>query len=264
MTVRYHGPKGQRAAYQCDRRRFQDGQGGMCWSVPARPLDTAVETHMLEALTPENLDLALAVLHQMEADARELDRHWQLQLARARYEAQRAERQFDVVDPENRWVARTPERRWNEKLQQVEARDQASAEAQHIQRLEVSPEERQPILRLAADLPAVWQAPTTPQADRQELLSPLVKQLALTPVEGAPRQTPVQVRWHTNATAELWVPRPSKRERLRTPPAVVDTIATLAAGRTDDAIAAALNARGLHSGRGQPCTAAAVAWIRYK
>jgi hypothetical protein len=70
------------------------------------------------------------------------------------------------------------------------------------------------------------------------------------------------VRWHTNATTELWVPRPSTRDRLRTPPGVVDTIATLAAGRTAAAIAAVLNARGLHSGRGPPFTAAAVAWIR--
>jgi hypothetical protein len=72
------------------------------------------------------------------------------------------------------------------------------------------------------------------------------------------------VLWPTHATTELWGPRPSKRERLRTPPAVVDTSATLAAGRTDDAIAAALNAHGLHSGRGQPFTATAVAWIRDK
>jgi DNA invertase Pin-like site-specific DNA recombinase len=264
LTVRYHGPTGQRAAYQCDRRRFQDGQRGMGWSVPAQPIDAAVETHVLEALTPENLDLAVAVLHQMEADARELDRQWQLQLERARYEAQRAARQFDAVEPENRLVARTLERRWNETLQQVEALEQAYAEARRRQRLEVSPEERQQILRLAADLPAVWQAPTTTQTDRKELLRLLVKQIALTPVEGSPRQTQVQVLWHTHATTELWVPRPSKRERLRTPPAVVDTIATLAAGRTDDAIAAALNAHGLHSGRGQPFTATAVAWIRYK
>jgi DNA invertase Pin-like site-specific DNA recombinase len=264
MTVRYHGPKGQRAVYQCDRRRFHDGQGGRCWSVPASPIDAAVETHLLEALTPENLDLALAVLHQMEADARELDRHWQLQLERARYAVQRAERQFDAVDPENRLGARTLERRWNEKLQQVEALERAYAEARRIQRLEVSLEERPQILRLAADLPAVWQAPTTTQAERKELLSLLVKQIALTPVEGSPRQTQVQVLWHTEATTALWVPRPSQRDRWRTPPTVVETIAALATGRTDDAIAAALNARGLQSGRGPPFTAAAVAWIRDK
>jgi hypothetical protein len=198
----------------------------------------------------------------MEADARELDRQWQLPLERARYEAQRAARQCDAVDPENRLVARTLERRWHETLQPVEALEQAYAEAQRRQRLAVSPQARQPILRRAADLPAVWQAPPTTQTDRKELWRWLVKPIALTPVAGSPRQTQGPVRWHTHATTARWVPRPSMRERLRTPPAVVDTSATLAAGRTDDAIAAALNAHGRHSGRGQPCTAAAVAWIR--
>jgi len=264
MTVRYYGPGGRRAAYQCDRRRFQDGQGGMCWSVPASPLDAAVERHVLGALTRENLDLALAVLTQLEADARELDHHWQLQLERARYEAQRAERQFDAVEPENRLVARTLERRWNEKLQQVEALERTYAEARRSQRLEVSPHERQQILRLAADLPAVWKALTTTQADRKELLSLLVKQIALTPVDGPPRQTRMQVLWYTQATTELVISRPNKQERLRTPLEVVDAIARLATGRTDDAIAAALNALGLRSGRNQPLTSDAVAWIRYK
>lgn len=159
-------------------------------------------------------------------------------------------------------MTRTRKRRWHETLQQGEALAQASAAAQRRQRRAVSPEARQHILRLAADLPAGWQAPTTTQTDRQALWRLRVKQLALTPGEGSPRQTPGPALWHPHATTARWVPRPRTRERLRTPPAVVDTSTPLAAGRTDDAIAAALNAHGLHRGRGQPCTAAAGAWSR--
>src|SRR5262249_6903648 len=86
-------------------------------------------------------------------------------LERARYEAQRAEHQYDVVDPEHRLVARTLERRWNEKLQQLQELEQAYTTAQRTQRLDVTPQERQQILRLAADLPALWPAPEgTPRA----------------------------------------------------------------------------------------------------
>jgi hypothetical protein len=262
MTGRDPGPNGQRAASQCARRRFQDGQRGLCWRVPAQPLDAAVETHGLEALPPEHVALAVAVLHQREADARELHRPWPLPLERACDEAQRAARQCEAVEPENRLVARTLERRWHETLPPVEALAQAHAEARRRQRREVSPAERQHSLRLAADLPAVWQAPTTTQTDRKALWRWLVTQSALTPVEGSPRQPQGQGRWHTRATTDLWVPRPRPRDRRRTPLAVVDTIATLAAGRTDDASAAALNTHGLHRGRGQPGTAAAVAWMR--
>ena len=62
---------------------------------------------MLEAITQENLDISLAVLNELDQQAAELEHHWQLRLERARYEAERAERQFDAVEPENRLVART-------------------------------------------------------------------------------------------------------------------------------------------------------------
>jgi hypothetical protein len=125
LTVRDHGPTGQRAAYHCARRRFPDGPGGRCWRVPAPPLAAAVETPGLAALTPAHVDLALAVLHQLAVEARELDRHGPLPLARARDAAPRAARQFEAVDPENRVVARPLARRGNETRQQGEAREQA-------------------------------------------------------------------------------------------------------------------------------------------
>ena len=103
MTVHYQGQERAARSSQCDRRRMYDGQGGMCWSVAARRIDAAVETHALATRTLTNLDLALAVLTQMEADARELDRHWQSQRERARCEAQRAARQVDAVAPKAAW-----------------------------------------------------------------------------------------------------------------------------------------------------------------
>jgi hypothetical protein len=93
MSVRYQGTGGRHPIYECQRWRLHDGQGGIGWSVPARPIDAAVAAHGLATVTPANLDLALEVLTQFEQDAAERDRQWQLQLERARYEAQRAERQ---------------------------------------------------------------------------------------------------------------------------------------------------------------------------
>jgi DNA invertase Pin-like site-specific DNA recombinase len=264
MTVRYYGTGGRYAVYQCARRHLHDGQGGICWTVPAGPLDASVEAHVLAALTQDNLELALAVLTQMEEDAHGLDRHWQAQLERARYAVQRAERQYDAVEPENRLVARALERRWNEQLQHLQEVERAYAEARRTQRLEVSPEERYQILRLAADLPTVWRAATTTQADRKRLLGLLVKQVALTPLDTVPRQTQVQVLWHTEATTTLTVARPSRHERTRTPSDVIRTITTLAPTHTDAAIAALLNARGVQSGKGHAFTVAAVVWVRRK
>src|SRR5439155_22354442 len=176
----------------------------------------AVEAHVLAAVTPANLELALEVLAQFEQDAAERDHQWQLQLERAHYEARRAERQYEAVDPDHRLVARTLERRWNEKLQQLQELEQAYTTAQRTQRLDVTPQERQQILRLAADLPAVWRAPTTTQVERKELLGLLVKQIALTPVEPPQRETRFQLLSHTAAQSDLQVPRMPADAPVRT------------------------------------------------
>ena len=160
-------------------------------------------------------------------------------------------------------MARPLERRWHETLPQLQERAPASPAAQRPQRLDVTPQERQQLRRLAADLPAVGRAPTTTQAERQELLGLLVQQLALTPVEAPQRQTRMQLLWHPTATTALAVARRRPPERVRTPPPVIEALATLASGRTDAAMAEALHAQGLSSGRGRPFTATAVAWMRH-
>ncbi len=137
MSPRYYGTGGQRASYECNQQRKQDGQVGTCWTVAAAAIDAALASHVLEAITQENLDISLAVLNELDQQAAELEHQWQLKIERARYEAERACRQFDAVEPENRLVARTLERRWNEKLQQLAELEGAYAQAQQVQRLEL-------------------------------------------------------------------------------------------------------------------------------
>src|SRR5215469_13438744 len=73
-------------------------------------IDGAVERLLLEALTPDRLALAIAALGELENEARALEHQWSLKRERARYEAERARRQYDAVEPENRLVARSLER----------------------------------------------------------------------------------------------------------------------------------------------------------
>ena len=84
-------------------------------------LDTQVEQRFLEALRPDQVALALAALAQLEQEEQAERKQWELRLERARYEAKRAERQYQAVEPENRLVARSLERQWEEKLRAVEA-----------------------------------------------------------------------------------------------------------------------------------------------
>lgn len=264
MSPRYYGNGGKRAAYECNQQRKQDGQVGMCWSVAATAIDAAVAAHVLEAVSCQQLDISLAVLEELDQQAAEWEHYWHLRLERARYEAQRAQRQFDAVEPENRLVARTLEKRWNEKLQQLAELEAGYAQAKAVERLELSEIERQQILRLAADLPAVWHSPTTIASERKEMLGLLVKQVAITPVDRPTRQTQVKILWHTGATTELVLNRPSSQQKLSTSSEVIQAIRELATGRTDVEIADELNHLGLVSGKGRAFTASSVAWIRLK
>ncbi len=96
------------------------------------------------------------------------------------------------------------------------------------------------------------------------MLGLLVKQVAITPVDSPVRQTRIAILWHTGATSELVSDRPSIKQKLATPSAVIEAIRELTATHSDAEIAQWLNQRGLLSGRGLAFTTSSVAWIRWK
>lgn len=85
------------------------------------------------------------------------DRQAELAQESARFEAKRAHRQYDVVDPDNRLVAGELERRWNERLAVVRQREEAVAALRASRKHEaLGPEQRQEYLALGADLERAW------------------------------------------------------------------------------------------------------------
>ena len=259
MTVRYTS-NGTTPSYECNQVHKQQG-GPTCQFVRGDGVDAAVACLFLNALQPAQLEVSLATLEQIEDQERQVERQWHLHLERARYEADLARRRFLAVEPENRLVARNLEKDWNEKLAAVEQleREQASLPAGAAQRL--SPEERQRILGLAEDLPALWHAPTTTPAEHKQLLRLLLKDVTLTKEASTIR---VALRWQTGACQTLEVPRPPRScDARRTPAEVVTRVRVLAADHTDRQVAERLNAEGWKSGQGGTFTSNKVQWIRY-
>ena len=156
MTTNYHTD--QRPSYECSSRRDQAttpdlpvGGRGHAWT-PRSP------SALLAALTPEQVALALAAADEVTDRRQRVSRAAELAVERARYEADRAERAFHAVEPENRLVARTLEARWETKLAALAEAEQALEAARDT--LPPLPS-RADLERLAADLPALWHAPTT-------------------------------------------------------------------------------------------------------
>ena len=258
MNVRYL-QDGTTPSYECRQAHAQLAEK-TCQTMRGDGIDQAVASCFLEAIQPAHLAVSLATLDQLEARAQQLDRQWQLRLERAQYEADLARRRYVAVDPDNRLVARSLERDWNEKLREVEQLQREYLALPKPTALLITPEQRQRILRLAQNVPAVWHAPTTTQAERKQLLRYLIKDVTLTKRE---RVIEVRIRWRTEALTDVTVPRPKVvADARRTDAQVVARVRELAPTHTATQIALLLNEEGLHPGLGGDFTASKVDWIR--
>lgn len=245
MSARY----GNSWTYSC---WGEHGKGReTCWGVAGAAIDRAVEKLFLKAMVPDELDLSLAVEHEVRQQADSLEKAWRTRIEQARYEARHAERRYKAVDPDNRVVARTLESDWEHRLRELEAVEKQYAEARRTARVELTTQDRERIRQLARDLPAVWAAPTTLPADRKAMLRLAIEAIAVNPVDVPRRSTRIKVQWTSGAVDELMVPRFHKGEYRKNPSQAILRIRELAAaGLRDDEIAAQLGAEGLRTGTG--------------
>lgn len=264
MTLHYSGPRGDWPVYKCRYTQAEYG-GKACQEVRALAVDAAVEELVLAALAPDQLALALGALDELAIEAQTLQRQWQLRLERARYEAQRAERQYQAVEPEHRLVARSLEQRWEAALYAAEQLEHEYQAWCGEQALPITAEDRHAILALGQDLPALWHAPTTTPAERKRLLRLVVREVLLDQHRGQ-GQVWLQVDWQTGAFTEHWVTRRvhsyaayAAGERLQ------QRLRELAASACEDEeIAATLNREGFRTARGQAFRSGLVWRLRHQ
>jgi hypothetical protein len=117
---------------------------------------------------------------------------------------------------------------------------------------------------LGGDLHQVWDAPTTTDKDRKQLLRTLLEEVTLTvhrdPAEG---RADLLLRWKGGAISELTVPLKRQPPKLRTPEDTVELVRRLAAHYRDDLIAAMLNKQGRTTATGMSFTAGRVQSLRH-
>ncbi len=204
MYVRY-GRTDRRPSYVCSTLRSDYGLP-LCQSVTAAEVETWVAEQVLEALQPAVLEASLDVAAEVEQRRRQVIRHWEQRIERARYEADRAARQYQACEPENRLVARTLERRWEEALEAVQ---QLEAEFDRFTRTQprlLDETDRERIRRLAGEVPALWRASTTTPADRRQVVRLLVDRVVLT-VDPGDDRVAVRVEWAGGAVRERTIHR---------------------------------------------------------
>jgi DNA invertase Pin-like site-specific DNA recombinase len=182
LTIHYGSHNG-RGYYTCHRQSY-DPEAPRCPSVPSKLVDGLVAEQLMLALEPASLELSVQASQDVQRERDRLHGLWKQRLERAHYETERARRQYNAVDPENRLVARTLERAWEEALQQERQLQEEYDRFLRDSPPQVSAAERERIAALAADIPALWQAPTTTAADRKEIVRHVVQRVEATVPNG--------------------------------------------------------------------------------
>jgi hypothetical protein len=200
---------GKGLRYVCSRRMVDYGED-LCQSLPGKPLDELVAKVIFQALEPAALEISLRVAEDIEAQRAQLVRHWEQRLERARYAVERAFRQYNVVEPENRLVARTLERQWEEALGAEEElkREYERFLPQHPPCL--SAQERNAIRQLSSDIPAIWHASSTTPMERQAIVRQLIERITVT-VDGRTEKVKVEFQWAGGHKTETVLIRPVAR-----------------------------------------------------
>ncbi|WP_287299527.1 hypothetical protein [Mesorhizobium sp.] len=252
MTVRYSGPDSACPVYCCLADRNQTGSS-LCQEVRAPAVDELVARILLKALEPDQIAIAIAALDEIAEETRSLEKQWALRRERARYDAERARRQYDTVEPENRLVARTLEKAWEDKLRLVDEIEQEYRRWSDREPLVLQAQDHAALRELAENLPAIWHSETTQPEDRKRILRFIVQEVVLDQkkIRG---QVAIRILWQTGATSEHQIQRrvQSYDRDYGELELVRERITELnAAGDMDRQIAKILNDEGVRSARGK-------------
>jgi DNA invertase Pin-like site-specific DNA recombinase len=260
MSLRYHRRHGREVPdYVCQKDTIEQGKSKACQFIPGESVDQAVGELILESLTPLNLESVFEVQKRLEERMQEIDRLRRQRVERARHETERARNRYMQVDPANRLVADSLEADWNEKLRLLGEAEETCRQQSQQDHNSLNEAQKQEILNLASDFPALWKDEHTSNQDRKRMAGLIVRDVTL-----IKEQTiTVQVRFKGGASKVLQLPLPKRAWELRkTEARIVKEIDALLEHHTEAQIAASLNRRGWLSGGGKAFTVGIIAQLR--
>jgi DNA invertase Pin-like site-specific DNA recombinase len=264
MQIAYSGKGGASHRYACVRGRDLHATGKACQSLGGKRLEKAVLGAFLDAVTPAGIEATAGAIRELEQQHEQRLAGQRLALERAEFEAERAERQFDACEPENRLVARTLEGKLEQALSDAERERGKLAALERSRPAPLTDHERQALTRLAHDLPRLWEAKSTSDRDRKELLRTLIGEVVLT-IHASERRAALEICWEGGARTELAVRLGTNVfERRRTSEDTIELIRRLAAHHPDRQIAQTLSRQGRLTASGLPFTQARVQSVRVR
>jgi len=231
---------GDSVRYRCQPKADMVNGGVFCQAMDAGRVDRAVLREILGVLQPAALEVSAQAIAAAQADDADRLAVFVTAVERARFKAERARRQFDAIEPENRLVARNLEAAWESRLVALHHAE-AALEAQRERRPpKLSNAELDWLESAGADFEAVLGAPTTTNRDRKELIRILVAEVGLT-TDLETRTAAIVIAWRGGAHSTLTVEmqRPGANYRVAAEE-TVDLVRRLASLYDDTMIATIL------------------------
>jgi len=261
LRVYYQG-RSSSPGYYCSASTLVNGRGAYCLRVGGLQIDEAVARAFLDTVAPAGIEAAVLSEEQLLADEQTALKQWRLQLERARYEAERAERRYRTVEPENRLVARTLETEWECRLADLAAAEAELTRRQNQRPARLTEQQRNRIRSLGSDLMRVWDASTTTDRDRKELLRTLLEEVNIT-LDKDNSQIHLIMRWRGGTVSALNLPLKRYHPApIRTDEDTVELVRRLAVHYPDGVIAGIVNRQGRRTAHGDRFTANKIGNLR--
>jgi DNA invertase Pin-like site-specific DNA recombinase len=217
MQVAYRS--GGRPAYRCGRANQMYG-ARTCQLIGGRRLHDTILDELLAALAPATLAATARAMADAQARHRQNLAVFERAAERARYEADRALRQYDNIEPENRLVARTLETVLEDKLAAVRTAENQLAAQRARRPVTLTDEETAWITTAGADLRAIFNAPATTHTQRKELIRAVITEIVITSANpgdnGSGRTCQIRIIWQGGASTEVQMPLPASGQHSRT------------------------------------------------
>jgi DNA invertase Pin-like site-specific DNA recombinase len=262
LYVQYSGTTGRVPRYGCHGGRDNRGSAA-CLSLGALRVDQAVAEEVLAALQPGGVQASLLALEQLTHGHNEKRAALTLTLERARYEARRAQRHYEAVDPDNRLVAGELEKRWNTALLRITELEQ-QLEAVGNATITVTAEQQERLLHLGQRLDQAWNHPRACPELKKRILRTVLHEIVIRDTEDG-RAHRLVLHWQGGVHTELRVRRnrPGYHRRA-TDSNVIELIGELSKVCADATIAATLNRLGYRTGTGKTWRTHSVHNVRYQ
>ncbi len=262
LLVGYSGD-GSVHRYCCDRRNSDHGEP-RCISFSGAEVDERIGQAVLDVVAPAAVEASLRAATERSQASDETLETLRIEARAARYEADRAGRQFDAADPENRLVVDELERRWNQALEHaqiVEGRVLQKEEGRRREAAELPPPDA--FSALASDLNQIWNAPTTDVRLKKRIVRALVEEIVADVNTASSCQILLVVHWKGGVHTEFRVPKRRRGYNAKhTPPDIVEAMRLLALVCSDAEIAGWLSRAGILTTSGHSWSRALVASFR--